>query len=602
MALADVAVMNLANQVIGWDSEAAGTFYTAQVAYSYYQDLSDELGGVAKPGAGAYPTPIRAATPQDITVKDGWYITQGSYKRTRGGSIQTDGYDSEIYLFEFAASGYTSATGSWDDTTGDLGLVVTNGTATGRLLDYDNTARKWWVRVTSGTFADSDSITITSGTGAGTLLASDGVLTGEEGAANLSLLGTVEHWEGTYFQLGTTIIDPVTDGYFASAPTTALDILIKIREAGSLIASGLVTVFNRVNRDLANSIDSSTVGDTYDWADVDLSNFGRTPASLSTNPDLDDTLTNAQAADYLDAAIGGDGTTDNITAATSGPYNVDVNQDGSTEAYAYRLDASEATNANLWSAFFKYYFRKGATDTSLGGVQAQVFRYINAAYAITRASPVGTIAGGVISLARGWVLINPNSADASNYRTIPTAGGNPISPPVFYVRARTGLTAGQKVTLFRRSAPGFALTTEFTLDNGAGGNTNNQSGDGTVVISESIPVDKPPTGFIRMFDADGNEDRYPYSSWSGSTFTLDSVTLSKNYPDNANAYVGYIDTTATGSTVSVPLRYVEDREVTSNIRLGSGSGKIEPDTANYTLAAADSSVPAAPVPDDINNN
>ncbi|MEL6853523.1 MAG: hypothetical protein AAFO83_00270 [Cyanobacteria bacterium J06607_13] len=601
MAFADVAVMDLANQVIDWSSETAGTFYTAQTVYSYYQDLTDELGGIALQGAAAYPPPIRAATPQDITVKDRWYVTQGSYKRTRGGSIQTDGYDSEIYLLEFAAAGYTNAVGEWSGTTGDLGLVVTNGTATGKLLDYDNTERKWWIRITSGTFADGDSITITGGTGAGTLLTPDGVDTGEEGAANLGLLGTVSHWEATYFKLGDRIIDPVADGYYSSAPSSAPDLLFKIREKGALIASGILTVFNRCNRDLANSIDGSTVGDTYDWVDVDLSNFGRTPGSLGTQQDLSDTLTNAQAVGYLDAALGGTGATDNITAATAGPYDVDVNSDGSTEAYAYQLDASQVSNANLWSAFFKYYFRKGSTDATLG-VQAQVFRFINAAYAVTRASPAGTIAGAVISLARGWVLVNPGSADASNYRTIPTAGGNPISPLVFRLRERTGLTAGQKVTLFRRSSPGFALKTEFTLNNGAGGNTNNQLGAGAIVINEAIPLDKAPSGFIRIFDNDGDEDRYPYSSWSGSEFVLDSVTLTKNYPNGGNAYAGYIDDTATGPTYSVALPFVADRDVTSSIRKGSGSDKIEPDIANYTLTDADSSVPAAPSADGINNN
>ena len=583
MAFADDVVVNLSNQVIDWSATAAGTFYSAQTAYSYFQDAFDELGGTAISGALAYPVPMSAATPQDVTVKDGWYMTQGSYKRTSGGSIQTDGYDSQIYLLTLASSGYTNAV------SGDIYRVVTGGTssATGVLLDYDNTQRKWWVRLTSGTFQNNEALTIGSGTGAGTTESSGGVLTGEEGFANAFGLGDVNHWEATYFGQDGTVYDLVTNGWYASAPSSAPDILIKIREAGTTIASGVVLFYNRCNRDLANSIDSSTTGDTYDFFSVDLSNFGRNPVPLNTRVDLDDTLTNAEAEDYTD------GTTASITVATSGPYTVDIDQDESNETYAGQIDANNQTNEILWGTL-KWFFRKGAT-TLVNGVEAQQFRTLNVGYTIVKDLPIGSIAGGTIFFARGWVPINVAAADASAYRTIDN-GGAPKEPPVFYSRAVTGLAPGYKVFMAQRSSPGFANTAEFTLAAG------NSSGNGTLVLSSTIPADKPSSGFIRVFDDTGNEDRYPYSSFSGSTLTLDSVTLSENYTSGNNAYIPLFDDTASGASISKALRHVADRDVVLNVRLGSGSGKIEDFTSNFTLGASDSSVPATAIADTINNN
>ena len=582
MALIDDYEIDLARR---WRkiNSSAGTFYTVRALYSLDMDLADELGATALPGYAAYPTAFSAQTPTDITLKDGTYLTEDSYLHLNGGSIQTSGYDGEIYRLTFNASGYTNAVA------GDIFKTVVQGGNNATLLYYNNTTRVWMVRKGTGTLTNNTATTITAGTGAGTTATSGGVVTGEDGWANLFVLGTVSHHEGTYLEQDGIPIDLVTAGYYASAPSSAIDILLQIRKAGSLIDSGVAIVYNRVNRDLANSIDSSTTGDTYDWFQVDLSGFGRNPVPLSTRPDLDDTLTNAQAEDLFD------GTTATVVVSADGPFVVDVDQDGTTEIYEGLIDADETSNLNLWSAL-KYFFRKGNTTAvdGTGGIQAQLFRTLNASYAVTKDSPIGTIAGGTIFYARGWVPNNVAAADASKYQVV-TTSGTIKNPPVFYIRAVTGLSSGQKVVLVRRATSTRALTTEFTLAAG------NDSGDGTLVIAESIPVDKPPTGFVRVFDNSGNEDRYAYTAWSGSTFTL-SGTLSKTYSAGNNAYVPYIDTTASGSSVSSPLRYVSDRDVILRVLLGSGVGKMVPFNSIYTLSNADSSVPATVIADTINSN
>jgi hypothetical protein len=70
------------------------------------------------------------------------------------------------YYIEFLASGYTSAI------VGDVGKTVVGGTsgATGTLVSYNNTTRKWLL-TTSSTWTNGEAVTITTGTGAGSLIA-----------------------------------------------------------------------------------------------------------------------------------------------------------------------------------------------------------------------------------------------------------------------------------------------------------------------------------------------------------------------------------------------------------------------------------------------
>jgi hypothetical protein len=104
---------------------------------------------------------------------------------------------------------------------------------------------------------------------------------------------------------------------------------------------------------------------------------------------------------------------------------------------------------------------------------------------------------------------------------------------------------------------------------------------------------------VRVYDNTGAEDRYQYNSYSGATLTL-SGTLTKTYSAGNNAYIPFLDTT--GPSASVATRYVSDRDVVSFTRLGSGVNKMTGDVQNYTLTAADSSVPVTVIADAINQN
>lgn len=188
-----------------------------------------------------------------------------------------------------------------------------------------------------------------------------------------------------------------------------------------------------------------------------------------------------------------------------------------------------------------------------------------------------------------------------NVRPLLSGGGGTSSftgqvPVVSYDRIVSSAPAGSSIAIFKRSAALTADLSQFTLAAG------NDSGDSDLVIKETIPVDTPATGFIRITRNDGStEDRLAYSSWTGSTFTLDSITLPASYAEDTGCYVGYLDiiNSSTG-TESNNLQYVANRDCVLSIRLGSGAGRIVDIRQNVTLGASDFEFQASAQTDTIN--
>jgi len=71
----------------------------------------------------------------------------------------------------------------------------------------------------------------------------------------------------------------------------------------------------------------------------------------------------------------------------------------------------------------------------------------------------------------------------------------------------------------------------------------------------AIPSDTPATGYIRVIDDNGFERRLHYSSWTGTTFTVDTVDgnedfLAVNAAINNQVYIAYLDELAAATTAS----------------------------------------------------
>ena len=80
----------------------------------------------------------------------------------------------------------------------------------------------------------------------------------------------------------------------------------------------------------------------------------------------------------------------------------------------------------------------------------------------------------------------------------------------------------------------------------------------SVVVNEAIPTDTPASGTIRILRANGQYTRHPYSAFNAGTktFTITSHNFSTNNAANgANTFISYIDGTASGATMSYNCVY-----------------------------------------------
>jgi len=281
-----------------YHSTTATTVWSVNALYSYLQDTFDEIDQMDD------PIPMSAQTPTEYTLINGWFMNEarepagaGPYKNCfeylKTGAIQTSGHNTVIQIVPFGAT-YTNAVAT------DIGLMVTDDAAnTGNLLDYDNTAKKWWVRW--GTQIASGSVmTITGGTGAGTTNANS--TTGEQLWANIYTLGTIEqHTNEEQIYVEQSSARYVSGAEWwpedkTNATTRHIDILIKVKESSSEIDSGNITVYLRNYPTGGNT-------DLYDHFGIDLTAGGRNAVPLATSPDLNNTDTQATVSGYSGVTI-----------------------------------------------------------------------------------------------------------------------------------------------------------------------------------------------------------------------------------------------------------------------------------------------------------
>jgi hypothetical protein len=98
----------------------------------------------------------------------------------------------------------------------------------------------------------------------------------------------------------------------------------------------------------------------------------------------------------------------------------------------------------------------------------------------------------------------------------------------------------------------------------------------SVVVTEAIPSDTPASGYIRVVDDNGFTRRLHYSSWTTSTFTIDTTDGNEDFNSvNAtaanNVYIAYIDVIAAASTASFTGTYSADRDLVVIVRDGDST-------------------------------
>lgn len=309
------------------------TTYTTRALYSFLQDTFDELGQLDD------TVPMSAQTPTEFTLINDWFIDDESVKFLTGGALTLSAASDANQAVRLISFGGTYTNAEPDD----VGLPVTGtGGSSGTLLHYNNTSKKWWIRVddSGDTFAPAETTAVTGGTGTGTSLGTS--TTGEALYANIYTLGTIaiDPNPETYVFQNSEAINP---WWGRGDSESHIDVLIKVKESGTEIDGAQITVFVR------------HYGDLYDHFPIDLTSGGRQAVPLASAADLNNNVT---GEGYL------------LYDAQSGNFTVNLIITGATSGATAEIlaDTDWGTTGVLTLGHVKGVFQDGEiiTDTSTG--------------------------------------------------------------------------------------------------------------------------------------------------------------------------------------------------------------------------------------------
>ncbi|NCN28301.1 hypothetical protein GW915_12095 [bacterium] len=233
------------------------------------------------------------------------------------------------------------------------------------------------------------------------------------------------------------------------------------------------------------------------------------------------------------------------------PYDVIVNAGG--------IYAAGRTLAQVYE-YFKYVCQAGSSfdmytvaDSTITILDGQEYIIAYTGYAPSKAGPLGTFAGGKYFGAQGiWI---EGMATKQSY-TFKDSDGILRDPYASITIAITNTLSGDRVSVFRTSAG--AIDKEMYTSHP----TNNVTGNTTFEVQETLPVDTPSLGAIRIVDKGTLvEQRHTYSSWSGMIFSGLSPVLQQTYDGADKCYIPFIDAEAIASSIEKIVLYAADRAV-----------------------------------------
>jgi len=339
-------------------------------------------------------------------------------------------------------------------------------------------------------------------------------------------------------------------------PDGHVQILVKVKTAGSLIDSGDVTAFSR------------KWGQTYSHFDVNLAAGGETSAAITTALDSNITLTEAQAA-ALSSNV----------SITFGDTTQDLGNGNGNKLYKGTIALSNGITLAQLYQYLQYVTREGSTDT-LNSIPGWRYRALLSSYPEITTAPFGTFAGGTFFFAQGWYVSGVIAAEATNYQLIAHDGTIQVPPTTVSITVGN-LVSGDRVLVARDDGTGQILKDEYTPNTTSSGAT-------AITIAETIKTDTPASGVIRIKDA-----RYTYTSFASSTFSGLSPALAENIATTDDVFVPYIDEATTTTSESVSFVYDANFNCRVDVRNGSGASPIIPFTTTISVTNAGASVNAS---------
>jgi hypothetical protein len=256
------------------------------------------------------------------------------------------------------------------------------------------------------------------------------------------------------------------------------------------------------------------------------------------------------------------------------PYNAVIfldrdEGDGVGDTLARMYEWVKYRTRSLETAGEPAYNLLGGPGTSEDGVQGRLYITLDTSYALVKASPLGTFAGGTFFGARGVFVQDMANADIRNYQLIDaTSTGTVRNPPDLQTLTVSGLVSGDRVAVFRavsNAQDTTIMTDEFAISTTTG---YNQSGDSAIMVvsnNRAVPMyqNVPTSGVIRVLSP---LDTGLYISWDYTdinrtsgifslTETIGSKTSSTNLTAGDNAFVVFIEEEATSSSVTNTIIY-----------------------------------------------
>lgn len=388
--------------------------------------------------------------------------------------------------------------------------------------------------------------------------------------------------------------------------------MLKTRDAGSDIDGKRIVATSRV------------FGKTYSEFSVSSAGEGNNVLALSESDDLNNTTVEGTVATWT-----------TITNETEGYANLDVDNDSTDEYYYSEWNRDTYTINQLYERA-KWLTRDGSAST-LYGLNGELFRGIT--HEITVDTPTGTFnafeavswTGGTgqmlainstTAATKMWIqlltgvaptdgqtitggtssaTVDVNVTVTSRSLSFPFIGASTgsaiigaygvgvevtdlaatdkvfdldntqVTPPNYVSFSVGGLVSGEDYVVVYPEDAGAIDTDQLSLNTAL--TTDNIT---SVVVTTTIPSDTPSSGYIRVVDDNGFARRLSYSSYTGSTFTIDETGGQEDFATvNASVsndvYIAYIDKLAASATESFTSVYSSDRDLYIRVRDGGGS-------------------------------
>lgn len=226
----------------------------------------------------------------------------------------------------------------------------------------------------------------------------------------------------------------------------------------------------------------------------------------------------------------------------------------------------------------------GVTITGNGGGTADVDTTV-----ISRTVPstfIGTSTGSAINPGAFGVGIGADDLTVNDLMVDLTNTSN--QPPNNVQFTVSNLVSGDRVLVGPEDGGGGLDLDQDTLNGTLSG-----AAVTSVVMTTAIPTDTPSSGTIRIENDEGRYVRIPYTSYTGSTYTIPSYDFSGTGANDScttgnNVFISYIDKATVSTSENFTSVYLADRTVFVRVRNATAQIKTFESTGSLTSSGGSS--------------